>query len=138
MTRPAAFAAGALTFTALAVVLALLLAATVIPVLHQPGWSLLAGGTVTACGLGGGILRLRATAPRNPLPAAGLYLPAQAVSGGLPGHAESAAELTGLAEWLEDERAGGQPDAELLRVAVAAMGELAGRIRDRAPAWWNL
>jgi hypothetical protein len=58
MTRLGAFATGALTFTALAVIQALLFAATVAPVLTQPAWSLLAGGAVIASGLFGGALGL--------------------------------------------------------------------------------
>jgi hypothetical protein len=143
VTRLAAFTAGALTFTALAAAQAFLAAATIAPVLHRPGWSLAAGCAVVAAGLGGGILTWQAAAageqPAEDTAAAFLAAPVPGDDGpaGLPGHAESAAEITGLAEWLEDERAAGQPDAELLRIGVAAMHELADRIRGRAPAWRN-
>lgn len=47
----------------------------------------------------------------------------------LPAWKQAAAELDGLAEWLDEELAGGQPPKHLVHVAVAAARYIAAKLR---------
>jgi hypothetical protein len=51
------------------------------------------------------------------------------MTGELPPAVQAAAELDGLAGWLEDELAGGKPPKYLVHIAILAVRWIAGRLR---------
>jgi hypothetical protein len=61
--------------------------------------------------------------------------PASEPGPGIDGRAVTADQLEELAGYLEEQRAGGEPDAALLQVAVRAALHMAGEVRSRRGYW---